>query len=115
MGDFVSLILFFAFSILTNTNSSNSFRNFGIISLIVTTIAVFIGISSYYINAYEWNKLVNNDLFPDRYPMTEIEIHRIKDRIYWSDIRCLLSFYCFITFGLVSILFILSIVFGYIT
>lgn len=114
MGDFVSSILYFAFVILSSITSSENFRNLGIVSLIVTIIAITIGISSYYINAYEWNKIVNNDLFPDRYSMTEIEINRIKDRIYWSELRCLISFYCFISFGVVSTIFVVSIISSYI-
>lgn len=115
MGDIISLILTFIFALLSNITGSDNFRNIGIVSIIVTILAVIIGTYSHYKNTYEWNRKVNNDLFPARYPMTDIEIHRIKDNIYWSDLCCLLSFYCSIIFGLVSIVYLVSIAFSYVS
>ena len=109
MGELIPLLLCFLEAMLSYVTRSNNFSKFGLFSVIVTILAIFIWLSSYYINCYEWSKYLNIDMFPASNPVTDIEIHRIKDKIFYSQLRCQLSYYCFIFFGLVSIVFLLSV------
>ena len=109
MNELVSLSLYFLKAIIFYPTKSNNFSKFGLFSVIVTMIATFILVSSYHINCYEWSKYLNIDMFPASNPVTDIEIHRIKNKIFYSQLGCQLSYSCLIFFGLVSIVFLLSV------
>ena len=110
MSEFISVMFCFLEAMLSYATRSSNFRKFGLFSVVVTIFATFVWLSSYYINCYEWSKYLNIDMFPASNPVTEIETHRIENKIFYSQLRCQLSYYCIIFFGLVSIVFLLSVV-----
>lgn len=111
MGELVSLALFAIRVFLSALTESDNFRNFGRFSTVVTAIAIFLGLASYYASCYENHKLINHDLFPVSFPMKAQDVLRTQRKAFKLCFSTLICYYICISCGLVSIIYLLSTVF----
>lgn len=112
MGDLISSMIYFMKVVIVKTVDFKT-GFFGIVSIFALIFSVLVWQYSYYINNSKIDNYIYIDMYPAQYPVTDIVIQNLKNSIYKSQLVCFVSYYSAILFGLISILYILSIVLRY--
>lgn len=114
MDELVSAIILYIEVFLNRIIDFKLLKILGEIAIVITVIMILLWIVSYNICNHEKDKYALYELFPSKYQMDKFEVTKLKNRIHKFTILAFISYYIGLPCGIVSIIFLLSKVFGFI-